>query len=83
MAPITTYEKWSEYNGATRVWQLLLVAKEAMPGETSYCCRLCPETRRPEYKHKRDAVRHFKKNHFGFAKACIYWLVPAWVETAE
>ena len=73
MAPITTYEKWSEYNGATRVWQLLLVAKEAMPGETSYCCRLCPETRRPEYKHKRDAVRHFKKDHFGFAEACIYW----------
>ena len=73
MAPIDTHEGWIEYGGATKVWQLLLEMKEAMPGETSYCCRLCPEARRPAYKYSRDAVRHFKKDHFGFAVTCIYW----------
>ena len=73
LAPINTYEKWCEYGGATRVCQLLLKMKEEMSGEISYCCRLCPETHRPEYKYERDAVRHFKRDHFGFAVACIYW----------
>ena len=72
-APINTYEKWCEYSGATRVYQLLLKMKMEMSGETSYCCRLCPEMRRPEYKYERDAVRHLKRDHFGFAVACIYW----------
>lgn len=73
MARIDTYEKWCEYGRATRVYQLLLKTKEEMSVETSYCCRLCPEMRRPEYKYERDAVRHFKRDHFGFAVACIYW----------
>ena len=73
LAPINTHEHWSKYGGATKVWQLLLETKEAIPGEKSYCCRLCPQAHRPEYKYGRDAVRHFKKDHFGFAVTCIYW----------
>ena len=73
MAPINTYKKWGKYGRATKVWQLLLITKEETPRKKSYCCRLCPEAHRPEYKYARDAVRHFKKDHFGFAVTCIHW----------
>ena len=73
MAPINTYKKWSKYGRATKAWQLLLITKEETPRKKSYCCRLCPEAHRPEYKYARDAVRHFKKDHFGFAVTCIHW----------
>ena len=73
MAPNNSYEVWRKYGGATVVWQLLLEVKETMSGEKSYCCRLCPQEHRPEYKHNRDAIRHFKRDHFGFAVSCVYW----------
>jgi len=36
------------------------------------CC-LCTVGKRVWWKNKKDAVRHFRKFHFGFADQCITW----------
>jgi hypothetical protein len=73
MAPIQTWEMFLAYGGATKMWQLLLETEEVTPGGKKYCCLLCPVGNRKEYKHNRDAVRHFNKDHVGFAFPCEYW----------
>jgi hypothetical protein len=72
-APIQTWEMFLAYGGATRMWQLLLETKEVTPGKKTYRCLLCPVENRKEYKHDRDAVRHFNRDHFGFGFPCEYW----------
>jgi hypothetical protein len=72
MAPIQTREMFLAYGGATRMWQLLLEMKQVAPGKEKHHCLLCPVGNQREYKYNRDAVRHFNKNHFGFASLCEY-----------
>ena len=73
MAPVRTPEMIGISNGATKMWGLLLEMKEVVPGKTKYRCLLCPLENRHEYRHNRDAVRHFNKDHFGFSFRCEYW----------
>jgi hypothetical protein len=73
MAPIQTGDMLYVCDGASRMWEMLLETKEVMPGEKKYCCLLCPVKNRREYRHNRDAVRHFNKDHFGFSFPCEYW----------
>ena len=73
MAPIPTREMFLAYSGASRMWQLLLETKQVVPGKQKYRCRLCPVENRPEWKHDRDSIRHFNKDHFGFSFPCKYW----------
>jgi len=73
MAPIKTPEIVRAFDGATKMWGLLLETKEAVGGKKKYCCLLCPPENRREYGHNRDAVRHFNKDHFGFSFPCDYW----------
>jgi hypothetical protein len=73
MAPIQTREMSNAYGGANRAWHLLLEVKEVARGERKYCCLLCPLGNRKEYKHERDSVRHFHRDHFGFCFTCDYW----------
>jgi hypothetical protein len=70
MAPIQTGDVC---DGASRMWELLLETKEVVPGKKKYCCLLCPVKSRREYRHGRDAVRHFNKDHFGISFPCEYW----------
>ena len=72
-APIESRELSMRYGGVKVKWQLLLQVTEAVPGDQSYCCRLCPPERRPEYKNAPDAFRHLKRDHFGLSVACQYW----------
>ena len=72
-APIESRELSMKYGGVRVKWQLLLQVTEASPGDQSYCCRLCPPERRPEYKNAPDAFRHLKRDHFGLSVACQYW----------
>jgi hypothetical protein len=73
MAPIETREISDEYGGVTRMWQILLEMREAVPGRRRYFCLLCPVGDRPEWRHDYDAVRHFNREHFGFTFPCNYW----------
>lgn len=73
MASIPIYEMFIAHGGANRMWQLLLDTKGAVQGKQKYRCRLCPAGNRPEWKHARDSIRHFNKNHFGFSFPCNYW----------
>ena len=73
MAPVQTRELSLAYGGATKMWQLLLQANEVAPGKVKHFCLLCPVRKRPGYNYGRDVVRHFNKEHFGFAFPCEYW----------
>jgi hypothetical protein len=73
MAPIPTGDMFHVCDGASRMWEMLLETKEVVPGEKRYCCLLCPVKNRREYRHDRDAVRHFNKDHFGISFPCEYW----------
>ena len=73
MAPIGSRELSLKYGGVRRNWHLLLQVTEITPGAKSYCCRLCPQDRRPEYKNAADGLRHLKRDHFGMSVACQYW----------
>ena len=81
-APIESRELSLRYGGVKVKWQLLLQVTEAIPGDQSYCCRLCPPERRPEYKNAPDALRHLKRDHFGLSVACQYWCVVSPKSTA-
>ena len=72
-APIESRELSLKYGGVRRKWQLLLKVIDVGPGAKSYCCRLCPQERRPEYKNAADSLRHLKRDHFGISVACQYW----------
>lgn len=72
-APIESRELSSRHGGIKVKWRLLLQVTEGTTGEQSYCCRLCPLERRPEYKNAPDVLRHLKRDHFGFSVACQYW----------
>jgi len=43
--------------------------------EGGFECCLCTVGKRVSWKHKKDAVRHFRKFHFGLADECITWCV--------
>ena len=73
MAPTKTSGVFHACNGAINMWEMLLETKEVIPGEKKYCCLLCPVENRREYRHSRDAVRHFNRDHFGFSFPCEYW----------
>ncbi len=72
-APINSRELSFKYGGVKKMWQLLLKVTDIAPGAKNYCCRLCPQERRPEYKNAVDVLRHLKRDHFGMAVACQYW----------
>ena len=72
-APIESRELSLKYGGVRRKWHLLLQVTEIAPGAKSYCCRLCPQERRPEYKKATYGLRHLKRDHFGMSVACQYW----------
>ncbi len=74
-APIKSRELSLKYGGVRRKWQLLLQVTVIAPDGKSYCCRLCPQERRPEHKYAADGLRHLKRDHFGMAVACQYWYV--------
>jgi hypothetical protein len=38
-----------------------------------FACGLCPEGKKANWKNKKDAVRHFKKFHFGIGETCGTW----------
>lgn len=82
-APIESRELSLRHGGVKVKWQLLLQVTEAVPGDQSYCCRLCPPERRPEYKNAPDALRHLKRDHFGLSVACQYWCVRSPTSTAS
>ena len=73
VAPIETPELLRASGGGTRMWGLLLEMKEMLAGKKKYRCLLCPLENRAEYRHNRDALRHFNKDHFGFSFPCEYW----------
>ena len=55
----------------------LLADVEREDGSKGYCCLLCPQGRRKEYKNPQDSIRHLRKAHFGIADSCIGgWYVP-------
>jgi len=39
-----------------------------------YACRLCPRDTEMSWKHKRDVLRHLRRDHFGLAEKC-HWYV--------
>jgi len=43
--------------------------------EDGFECCLCAVGKRAWWKNKKDAVRHFRKFHFGLADQCITWCV--------
>ena len=49
-------------------YRLLL---ERVDGSKGYCCLLCPQSHRKEYKNPPDSIRHFCKAHFGIVLTCI------------
>ena len=56
-------------------YRLLLADVERKDGSNGYCCLLCPQGRRKEYKNPQDSIRHLRKAHFGIADPCIGWYV--------
>ena len=73
LAPLQPSEAIWGYDWASRMWEVLLEMREVIPGETTYCCLLCPGRGRREYKYGHDALRHFNRDHFGFSFPCEYW----------
>jgi hypothetical protein len=41
--------------------------------EDRFSCGLCPQEKRANWKHKKDAIRHFQKFHFGIGEICGSW----------
>ena len=41
--------------------------------EDRFECGLCAEEKRANWKHKKDAIRHFQKFHFGIGETCETW----------
>jgi hypothetical protein len=71
-ARIQSREPCTKYGGVKVVWRLLL-AVTTKDGMRSHCCRLCLGGCRPEYQNAPDALRHLKRDHFGFSIACNHW----------
>jgi hypothetical protein len=51
----------------------LFLEKIKVKGETKNRCRLCPGHDAVVYKNHRDALRHFRKDHFGLWFGCAHW----------
>ena len=43
--------------------------------DARYTCRLCPGNTDMSWKHRRDALRHLRRDHFGLAQKCDDWCV--------
>ena len=43
--------------------------------DARYTCRLCPRNTDMSWKHRRDALRHLRRDHFGLAQKCEDWCV--------
>lgn len=43
--------------------------------DARYTCRLCPRNTDMSWKHKRDVLRHLRRDHFGLADKCHDWCV--------
>ena len=41
--------------------------------EDRFECGLCAEGKRANWKNKKDAIRHFRKFHFGIGQSCVTW----------
>ena len=41
--------------------------------DARYTCRLCPRNTDMSWKHKRDVLRHLRREHFGLADKCQDW----------
>lgn len=52
-------------------YRLLLADVERKDGSNGYCCLLCPQGRRKEYKNPQDSIRHLRKAHFGISARCF------------
>jgi len=37
---------------------------------TRYTCRLCPRSTGMSWRHRRDVLRHLRREHFGLAEQC-------------
>ena len=55
-------------------YRLLLADVEKKDGSKGYCCLLCPQGRRKEYKNPQDSIRHLRKAHFGIAVSCNWYV---------
>ena len=45
--------------------------------DTRYTCRLCPRGTEMSWKHRRDVLRHLRRDHFGLAEKCSDWCVSS------
>lgn len=45
--------------------------------DTRYTCRLCPTNTEMSWKHRRDVLRHLRRDHFGLAEKCQHWCVSS------
>jgi len=45
--------------------------------DARYTCRLCPTNTDMSWKHKRDVLRHLRRDHFGLAEKCRDWYVSS------
>ena len=52
-------------------YRRLLADVERKDGSKGYCCLLCPQGRRKEYKNPQDSIRHLRKAHLGITESCI------------
>jgi len=72
-APVKSRQLSLKCGGVRKKWQLLLQEIEVVLGAKRYCCRLCPQEQRTEYRSNADGLRHLKRDHFGISIACKYW----------
>ena len=60
--------------GGKRKYMLLLEVKmHPNSSHGVHRCMLCPPLARVEYRNLGNALRHFRKNHFGLSSVCSYW----------
>ena len=45
--------------------------------DARYTCRLCPRDTEMSWKHRRDVLRHLRRDHFGLAEKCRDWCVSS------
>jgi hypothetical protein len=45
--------------------------------DARYTCKLCPRNTDMSWKHRRDVLRHLRREHFGLADKCNHWCVSS------
>jgi hypothetical protein len=45
--------------------------------DARYTCKLCPRNADMSWKHRRDVLRHLRREHFGLADKCNHWCVSS------